>query len=148
MFECKGWCLTHPEQLSQDSGSLCCSCREGLLRTLGPGPQFEEASSVSLKQSSKLVDGSASAFFSISLAALDGHLESSPSLYDGQGPWAPQGHRLYRGSAGCCLAGGPLASQGAGPPVKLQVPLLLQGELVGFLRTRLLLLLPSHFSRV
>ena len=31
--------------------------------------------------------------------------------------------------------------------MKLQVPLLLQGELVGLLRTRLLLLL-SHFSRV
>ena len=102
---------------------------------VGPGSQFEEASSVSLKHCPKHVEGGASAFFCISLAALDGHLGSSSSLYGGQDPWTPRGHGLYRGSERCCLVGGPLALQEAGPRVKLQVPLPLQGELVGLLST-------------
>ena len=102
---------------------------------VGPGSQFEETSSLSQKHCPKHVEGGACAFFSISLAALDGHLGSSSSLYGGQDPWTPRGHGLYRGSERCCLVGGPLALQEAGPWVKLQVLLPLQGELVGLLST-------------
>lgn len=42
--------------------------------------------SLSLKHNPKLVESSTFAFFSVSLAALGGHLESSPSLWGGQDP--------------------------------------------------------------
>lgn len=82
--------------------------------------------SLSPKHNPKLVESGTFAFFSVSLAALGGHLESSPSLWGGQDP----GHCLPDVPETCCLRGA-WTLQAVGPWVKLQVPLLLQGVLAG-----------------